>query len=96
MNRKCSSDQFLALIKKLRSKIPEITLSTDIIVGFPGETKKAFESTVKACEKANFDKAYISQYSPRVGTMSAKKYKDDISRIEKKHRWKILDEMINK
>ena len=95
MNRKCKSTQFLALTKKIRAKVPGIILSTDIIVGFPSETKKAFENTIKACEQAKFDKAYISQYSERAGTMSAKKYKDDVPRLEKKRRWKVLDNLIN-
>lgn len=73
MNRKYNLAEFLRLISALRSQISDLYLSTDIIVGFPGETKKAFENTVKACEQAKFTKAYISQYSPRVGTMSAKK-----------------------
>lgn len=94
MNRPYTAGQYLKLIKKIRTKIPKIWLSTDIIVGFPGETKTAFQNTVKLAEKAKFNKAYISQYSPRPGTVAAK-LKDDVPRKEKKRRWKILDKMIN-
>jgi tRNA-2-methylthio-N6-dimethylallyladenosine synthase len=94
MNRKYSSKQFLNLISQLRIAIPDLRLSTDIIVGFPGESKKAFLNTVKLCKKAKFDKAYISQYSPRPGTASAK-MKNDIPQVEKKRRWKVLNDLIN-
>ncbi|MFH1838189.1 MAG: tRNA (N6-isopentenyl adenosine(37)-C2)-methylthiotransferase MiaB [Candidatus Kuenenbacteria bacterium] len=95
MNRKYTVENYLKLVQKIRKKIKKIFLSTDIIVGFPGETKKQFENTVKLCKKIKFNKAYISQYSPRPGTLAAK-LNDDISKEEKKRRWKILDDLINK
>ena len=94
MNRKYTSKQFLNLIKKIRREIPDIEIGTDIIVGFPGETKKQFQNTVDLCKKAKFNVAYISKYSPRSGT-AAYKLKDNISFKEKKRRWKILNKMIN-
>ncbi len=94
MNRPYKTSQYLKLVKKIKTKIPKIWLSTDIIVGFPGETKKAFQNTVKLAEKAKFNKAYISQYSPRPGTKAAQ-LKDNVPRKEKKRRWKILDKIIN-
>jgi len=95
MNRKCTNAQFLNLVKKLKSKIKSLKLSTDIIVGFPTETKEQFENTVKACKKIGFWKAYVNQYSPRAGTVSAK-MPDDVSAAEKKRRWLVLDNLINK
>lgn len=95
MNRHYTVENYLKLVKKIRKKMGKIFLSTDIIVGFPGETKKQFENTVKLCEKIKFNKAFVSQYSPRPGTM-AFKLKDDVSKKEKKRRWEILDKMINK
>ncbi|MCX6763993.1 MAG: MiaB/RimO family radical SAM methylthiotransferase [Candidatus Moranbacteria bacterium] len=95
MNRKYTAVYYLNLIKKIRQKIPKVKISTDIIVGFPGETRKQFENTVKLCKKANFIKAYISRYSPRPGTAAAK-MADNISRAEKKRRWLVLDKLINK
>lgn len=95
MNRKYTVKQYLKIIENLKLKIENLYLSTDIIVGFPGETKKAFENTVKLCQKAKFDKAYIAMYSPRPGTVSARVFKDDVPQEEKKRRWKILDGLIN-
>jgi len=83
------------LVEKIRKEIPNIQIATDIIVGFPGESKKAFENTVKLCKKVGFNKAYIAKYSPRPGT-AAFKLKDDISAAEKKHRWQVLERLINK
>ena len=80
---------------RIRRKIPEIEIGTDIIVGFPGETKKAFENTVGLCRKVGFVKAYISKYSSRPGT-AASKLKDNVSPDEKKRRWRVLEKMINK
>ena len=95
MNRKYTVAQYIKLVEKIRKKIPDIKIGTDIIVGFPGETKKQFENTVKLCKKISFVKAYVSIYSPRPGT-AAFKLKDNVSHQEKRRRWKILDEMINK
>lgn len=95
MNRKCTSGQFLDLVSKLKTQISDLKLSTDIIVGFPGETKEQFENTVKICKKIGFTKAYVNQYSPREGTASAKMI-DDVPKEEKARRWKMLDELINK
>lgn len=95
MNRPYTVKQYLSLIAKIRKEIPEIKIGTDIIVGFPEETKKQFENTVKLCKKVGFVKAYIAKYSPRPGT-TAYKLKDDISPKEKKRRWRILEELINK
>jgi len=95
MNRPYTASQYISLINKIRERIPEIKIGTDIIVGFPGETKEQFENTVKLCKKANFEKVYISKYSPRPGTV-AFKLKDDVSPLEKKRRWRILEELVNK
>jgi tRNA-2-methylthio-N6-dimethylallyladenosine synthase len=95
MNRPYSAKKYLDLVKKLRAQIPNLYLSTDIIVGFPGETKKAFQNTVKLCKKAKFNKAYLAQYSPRPGTAAAK-LKNTVPRQEKKQRWEILNNLINK
>lgn len=95
MNRPYTALQYVKLVEKIRKKIPDIKIGTDIIVGFPGETKKAFENTVKLCKKVSFSKAYIAKYSPRPGT-AAFKLKDNVSSEEKKRRWQILEELINK
>lgn len=94
MNRKYTAKQYLKLIEKIRKKVPDVKIGTDIIVGFPGETEKQFQNTVKLCKKVGFVKAYVSIYSPRWGTV-AFKLKNDIPHQEKRRRWKILDDLIN-
>lgn len=103
MKRFYSVERYENLIKKIRQAFKkyrqglekEIALSTDIIVGFPGETEKQFQNTVKVLKKIKFDMAYVAQYSPRPGTTAAK-MKNQISTKEKKRRWKIITEILRK
>lgn len=95
MNRPYTVEKYKNLIKKIRKKIPGIALSTDIIVGFPGETKRQFQSTARFLKEIKFDMAYIAQYSPRQQTQAIK-MKDNISKKEKKRRWKILSKLLEK
>lgn len=89
MRRNYTARQYKNLVEKIREKMPDINLSTDAIVGFPGETKKQFENTVKLFKEINFDIAYVAKYSPRPGTCAAQ-MKDDIALEEKKRREKTL------
>jgi len=91
MNRHYTRRDYLNLIKKIRQKIPDVTLTTDVIVGFPGETEKAFENTCRVFEKAKFDMAFIAQYSPRPKTAAAKMI-DDVPANVKKKRKRILND----
>ncbi|MBZ9569481.1 tRNA (N6-isopentenyl adenosine(37)-C2)-methylthiotransferase MiaB [Patescibacteria group bacterium] len=93
MNRPYIIEQYKNIVKKIRKKIPEISLSTDVIVGFPGETEKQFQNTAKLFKEIRFDMAYIARYSPRAGTTAAK-FKDDVPPQEKKRRWKTLTEIL--
>ena len=68
MNRRYSKEQFLELVEKMKAKIPNLTLSTDIIVGFPGETDEQFEDTLDVVRKVKFEQVYMFIYSRRVGT----------------------------
>ena len=68
MNRKYTQEQFLNLVDKMKSQIPNLYLSTDIIVGFPGETEEDFEDTLDVVRKVNFEQVYMFIYSRRVGT----------------------------
>ena len=68
MNRKYTKEQYLELVEKMKSKIQNLTLSTDIIVGFPGETDEEFEDTLDVVEKVKFEQVYMFIYSRRVGT----------------------------
>lgn len=95
MNRPYDIKKYREIIKKIELEIPGICLSTDVIVGFPGETKKQFQNTVSLFKDIKYDMAYISQYSPRPGT-PARKLKDDVDLKEKKSRWKVLTEILKK
>ncbi len=89
MNRKYKLKDYINIIEKLRQKRSGISITTDIIVGFPGETKKQFKNTLSAFDKIKFDMAYISKYSQRPGT-AAYKLKDNVKLEEKKLREKKL------
>ena len=95
MNRGYTKKEYLELVTKIKKKIADVRLSTDIIVGFPGEDEAAFQNTVDVCKKVGFEIAYINKYSPRKGTVSEKLYPNDVPMPEKKRRWKILNELIN-
>jgi tRNA-2-methylthio-N6-dimethylallyladenosine synthase len=96
MNRKYDSKKYLSLIKNLKLKIKNLSVTTDIIIGFPSETEEQFNNTVNICKKIDFSKAFISQYSPRPNTVSAMTMIDDVPKDEKKRRWDILNNLINK
>ena len=72
MNRKYTKEQYLELVKKMKERIPNLALSTDIIVGFPGETEENFEDTLDVVKKVNFDQVFMFIYSRRVGTPADK------------------------
>ena len=95
MNRNYTIKEYKNLVKKIRKKIPEIRLSTDVIVGFPSETEKQFQNTAKLLKEIKFNWAYIAKYSPRPGTV-AFKMKNNVPLKEKKRREKILREILMK
>lgn len=95
MNRKYTKEKYVKLAVKIRKAMPDASLSTDIIVGFPGENKTQFEDTAKIMRKLKFDMAYIAQYSPRSGTTAAQ-LQDNVSRQEKKQREKMLTGILEK
>ena len=72
MNRKYTKEQYLELVEKMKKKIPNLTLSTDIIVGFPGETDEEFLDTLDVVERVNFEQIYMFIYSRRKGTPADK------------------------
>ena len=95
MNRKYSKEQYLQLVEKIKNEIPEINLSTDIIVGFPGETENDFEDTLDVVRKVNFDQIFMFIYSIREGTPGAK-MEEQIEEKIKHERFERLKELYEK
>lgn len=85
MKRFYTRDEYLTLVRKVRERIPNATISTDVIVGFPGETDEDFQETYDLLEESRWDSAYIFMYSPREGTKSAQ-WEDSIPDEVKRHR----------
>lgn len=95
MNRRYTTEEFERIVKLLRDNIPEVALTTDIIVGFPGETDEEFEKTYEFLKKINFSKMHIFKYSPRKGTPAAS-YKEQVDGNKKEDRSNILIDLSNK
>ncbi|WP_293951234.1 tRNA (N6-isopentenyl adenosine(37)-C2)-methylthiotransferase MiaB [uncultured Corynebacterium sp.] len=96
MRRSYRSTKFLAILDEVRDKIPHASITTDIIVGFPGETEEDFQATLDVVEKARFTSAYTFQYSPRPGTPAAE-YEDQVPKEvvqERYERLMVLQERI--
>ena len=96
MGRPYTVGYYKKLVSKIRKAMPDIAISTDIIVGFPGENRKQFEDTKKLFKEIKFDMAFISEYSPRPKTAAAKLFKDNISSKEKAVRKDELNEILKK
>lgn len=93
MNRKYSPKHFLSLIEKARRMIPDVTISTDIMVGYPGEGEEEFRHSADLMRQAKFDMAYFGRFSPRPGTAAAK-LDDNVSAEEKARREKFLNDIL--
>ena len=89
MNRQYTAEKYLEIVGKLKAKVPDITFSTDIIVGFPGETQEDFNATRAVMNDVAFDNAFIFKYSPRTGTPAAK-MDDQVPKELKEERNQIL------
>lgn len=94
MNRKYTREDYLKLIEKLRIRVPDITLSTDIIVGFPGETDEDFEETLSLVKEVEYDSAFTFIYSIRKGT-PAEKFDNQVEESEKHRRFDLLVSTVN-
>lgn len=91
MNRHYTRADYMKLIAKIRKHIPGVSITTDVIVGFPGETEKQFMNTCRVLAEAQFDMAFIAEYSPRPKTTAAK-LTDNVPKSVKKRRKKILND----
>ena len=93
MNRKYTKQQYLELVEKMKKEIPNLTLSTDIIVGFPGETDQEFEDTLDVVKKVNFEQVYMFIYSRRVGT-PADRMQNQVPEEQKHIRFEKLKKLV--
>ena len=95
MGRRYSKDDYLTLYNKIRNKVKNASITTDIIVGFPGETREDFEDTLAVVNECKYDGAFTFIFSPRENTPAAS-LKDDVTLEEKENRLHELNELINK
>lgn len=91
MKRGYTADDYRRLIANIRSRIPDVAINTDIIVGFPGETAEQFQRTYDLLAELKLDKAHLARYSPRPHTVSARSMEDDVPDEEKKRRHQALE-----
>ena len=93
MRRGYTVADYYRLVERIRQRIPDAAIHTDIIVGFPGETREQFMGTYKVLEELRLDKAHLARYSPRPGTVSARTMEDDVPDEEKRYRHRLLEEL---
>jgi tRNA-2-methylthio-N6-dimethylallyladenosine synthase len=92
MNRKYTKAEYMAAVKKIRAALPESSITTDLIVGFPGESPEEFEESVSLIEETRFDLVHTAAYSPREGTPAAKR-DDQIPGAERAERLAVINEI---
>jgi len=93
MHRGYTVEQYRRLVERIRARIPGVSIATDIIVGFPGETEEQFQHTYELLEDLKLDVAHLARYSPRTGTVSARRMPDDVSLEEKWRRFRLLEKL---
>ncbi|MFQ6101634.1 MAG: tRNA (N6-isopentenyl adenosine(37)-C2)-methylthiotransferase MiaB [Anaerolineae bacterium] len=91
MRRGYTAGDYRSLIARIRERIPDVSIATDVIVGFPGETEAQFQRTYDLLAELRLDKAHIARYSPRPQTLAARRFPDDVPPKEKERRRKTLD-----
>ena len=93
MRRGYTVDDYLHLVAQIRSKIPRVALSTDVIVGFPSETEEQFQQTFNLLSELRPDIVHVAAYSPRPGTIAARKFEDNVPPAEKKERLDKIEQL---
>ena len=93
MRRGYTNADYRALVEKLRARIPGVSIATDIIVGFPGESEAQFQKTVDLLTDLKLDVAHLARYSPRTGTVSERRMADDVPAEEKMRRFRLLESL---
>jgi tRNA-2-methylthio-N6-dimethylallyladenosine synthase len=93
MRRGYAMDRYRELVHTIRREVPQVSLSTDMIVGFPGETEEQFEHTLSLVKEMRFDVIHVAAYSPRSGTIAWREYQDNIPSDAKKERLNKIEEL---
>ncbi len=93
MRRRYTREEYMALVDRLRTEVPGIVLSTDVIIGFPGETEADFEDTMDLVRRARFSFMYSFKYSPRPNTLAVKRMRDDVLESDKTRRIMALQKL---
>ncbi len=93
MKRGYTQADYRRLVEKIRATIPGVSIATDIIVGFPGETEEQFMETYRVLADLKLDVAHLARYSPRPGTVAARRMEDDVPEEEKMRRFRMLEEL---
>jgi tRNA-2-methylthio-N6-dimethylallyladenosine synthase len=93
MRRGYTNQAYRDLVQRIRDRIPGVSIATDIIVGFPGETEEQFEQTHALLADLRMDVAHLARYSPREGTTSARKMADNVPAEEKMRRFRLLEDL---
>jgi tRNA-2-methylthio-N6-dimethylallyladenosine synthase len=93
MRRGYTTEQYRQLVHKIRERIPGVSIATDIIVGFPGETEVQFQNTYDLLAELRLDMVHLARYSPRIGTVSQRTLKDDVPEETKWHRFRAIERL---
>ncbi len=93
MKREYTAEDYRRLVGRIREIIPDVAINTDIIVGFPGETKAQFQKTFDILAELEVDKIHLARYSPRPGTVSDRRMHDNVSDAEKRRRFHLIEEL---
>ncbi len=96
MRRNYSVEHYCSLVERIRSAVPDVALTTDLIVGFPGEGEAQFLNSYRLIEKLRFDAVHVACYSPRKGTLAERQMQDDVPADEKKRRLTLIEELQEK
>jgi tRNA-2-methylthio-N6-dimethylallyladenosine synthase len=96
MRRGYTAEDYRKLVERIRARIGHVSIATDIIVGFPGESERQFQRTYDLLADLKLDVAHLARYSPRPGTVAERRLKDDVPEAEKWRRFRLLEELQEK
>jgi len=93
MKRGYTAEDYHRLVQKIRQRIPGVSIATDVIVGFPGESREQYQRTYDLLAELELDVAHLARYSPRPGTVAERRLPDDVPDDEKWERFRLLEEL---